>query len=1662
MKKAAKSGISIALIACMIFSAFPSGAFADNQPATASSNVPPLIVTEVVQNSANEANTGQDGFDAIEIYNTTDNDIDLSNYALAQKLDYVAPFAMTSVCDPKLYSPTYTGINKFTATSSYTAGEVADTGTLIIHSHDTKAVWIKWTPSSVTSPSSPYYALKKDSFVSTYGITDTSRICYAEYPKNLSGSSMTASLTQYSASYTAGSNFFLDNLAYIGQASPAGTPGNTARRGILYIVKNTATASTDKNHVLTNDSDIVSTAYYMRASTADNNKSIDLFYDPVLGVSYTPANSDSEHVTMQTATIGTGLKSWQIPGSGDNNKPVITNNTAQYFTGTTPEIQINGTATDETGLNSFHVMYRQTGSTAYKSSLLSNNCCMIKSAPVKSSTFSCKVPLNLSYYPFNGSTIDYYITAEDSSGNITYAGTPDSPLNVALGSAEDKSAAQDVIDLITALSGTDKNAVKSARSAYESLSTIQKLLVTNYNTLVSYESKLYNYGLLISEALPDPSLANSNDNTEFVEVYVTGDDPVPLADLQLKVGSSIDKYFLTEGEGPTLLQPHQTYVFAMYMTDSSTKSFLKYTSESDKAGFWAAFASNSTDFGNNLSLDKAHRIIVLQCDENGTGISGAGNLPNSYATTLSLYSIGKAATVASSTYNGEKESSPDIAAGKTALFKQAKGSITATIYQPKANATPGTILPGQLLSSDAGLASITVPVGTISPSFNTNTTAYTVTLPHGTKSAPSVSANASSTFATIAYTQAASTTGSAQIKVTSEDGKVTKTYTINFTVAKSNDATLSNLQFNGSGIDNFSPTTYTYNVKLPYGTTDAPIVSAVTSDGGATVSITQASTLTGSATVVVTAEDGATNKTYTVNFTLAEASTDNNLRSITVGNYNLSPAFDPATTNYTVILPAGTSIPPAIDALLEDSTATMSIVQAKSVNDSATVVVTAQNKDVKTYTVTFKVAKSSDATLSDLTVGGVTIDNFSPATENYTVTLPYGTSIVPMVSATTANKSATANVTAASTLPGETEIVVTAEDGTTKTYSITFTVAGTPAYVTVEHLIDAIGIVSMDSGPAIAAARTAYNNLSPADQALVSNYKTLTDAETAFDTLEADNVIALIDAIGAIPTETSVDAANSAYNGLSVLQKALVPDEKKDALTAAADKLAVSLAKESLSIASTLTENITLPKTISTKYGDVIVTWASSNTAYISNDGVVTRPSSAIGNVPVVLTATITKNTALDLAPFGTTIIAEAAPKTYIVTIADPVNGAISGAGAYSDGEYATLRAIPSPNYNFNGWYAGNELVSPLPNYSFKVTSDLSLTSSFVEMPKGSLTVIAEGNGIVKMNNDSAGLAPNFEAQPVKGSSIHITATPSDGDTFAYWQDTISGSIISTQPSCDFIMGENISVKAVFVRIPTAETTQFTVIFKDKSGKILQSSSVGKGLAASPPSTPNFAGYQFTGWDKSFNNVTSDLTVNAVYKRLDTTYTVTVVNGTLSTGGTSGQFKFDMPVTVVANTAPSGQKFSYWSQDGVKISTDSTYNYFAPMNATTLEAVFVSSAVSAVNSPFITLSSDIQMDSVNKTIMFTANRSVPSGYTLVESGVLLLKSNTPLTAELTIDTANVIRGKIKNNSTNQFYIRKCNVTSGDTWYARAYLIYKDADGNVIIVYSSNTVSQTMN
>ncbi len=86
--------------------------------------------------------------------------------------------------------------------------------------------------------------------------------------------------------------------------------------------------------------------------------------------------------------------------------------------------------------------------------------------------------------------------------------------------------------------------------------------------------------------------------------------------------------------------------------------------------------------------------------------------------------------------------------------------------------------------------------------------------------------------------------------------------------AAGSDASLSDLQVNGTSLSGFNSSVTNYQYELVVGTTTVPQVTlATTTDPGATVtSITQASGIPGTASVLVTSQNGSVTKTYNINF----------------------------------------------------------------------------------------------------------------------------------------------------------------------------------------------------------------------------------------------------------------------------------------------------------------------------------------------------------------------------------------------------------------------------------------------------------------------------------------------------------------------------------------------------------------------------------------------------------------------------------------------------------------------------------------------------------------------------------------------------------------------------------------------------------------------------
>ena len=320
---------------------------------------------------------------------------------------------------------------------------------------------------------------------------------------------------------------------------------------------------------------------------------------------------------------------------------------------------------------------------------------------------------------------------------------------------------------------------------------------------------------------------------------------------------------------------------------------------------------------------------------------------------------------------------------------------------------------------------------------------YTVELPYGTTIVPQVTAQGQEDEQTITITQANSITGKAEIFVTAADKKNTATYTIQFKVAQLSDNTLKDIKVNGISIAGFSPNQTLYRVSLPTTTSSIPTVEAVSAYPAGEQTITHTAptslaNLDGSQHIInVTTPGNPTPKTYKLTYKL-EASSYSLLKDLQMGE-NLITNFDPNQFTYYVNLPVGTTELPTITYEKGESTQTVSITEGGLNGTTKVTVVAGNGVDQTEYKIVVSTAKSEISSLNMIYIGGDALEGFDPAKTSYTYTLPIGTTELPAITYDKGDEYQKVVVTTGG-INGITRIAVTAENGSSTIYQISFSV----------------------------------------------------------------------------------------------------------------------------------------------------------------------------------------------------------------------------------------------------------------------------------------------------------------------------------------------------------------------------------------------------------------------------------------------------------------------------------------------------------------------------------------------------------------------------------------------------------------------------------------------
>jgi len=284
------------------------------------------------------------------------------------------------------------------------------------------------------------------------------------------------------------------------------------------------------------------------------------------------------------------------------------------------------------------------------------------------------------------------------------------------------------------------------------------------------------------------------------------------------------------------------------------------------------------------------------------------------------------------------------------------------------------------------------------------------------------------------------------VTITAEDG-TSKIYTLEITRKESNNNNLALLStLEGMLSPAFTKENLNYTMQVPYEIKELTI-TAVAEDANAEFHVEGNSDFTvGSDNVVyipVTAEDGTT-KTYQIKVTrLPQA--NNFLTSLTVTSqsgrtYPLSPTFNKNTLNYTIEIDEEDSrLTIAGEKEVVSSTATgLGDIDVTAFPYNHQVVVTSAGGIDRVYNITINKIKSSNAKLKDITVSTGTLSPvFDPDTLEYTVNVDSETTTIDIDAVLNKGQTVAGNGTHNLSYGDNSfPLAVTAEDGTTKTYTV--------------------------------------------------------------------------------------------------------------------------------------------------------------------------------------------------------------------------------------------------------------------------------------------------------------------------------------------------------------------------------------------------------------------------------------------------------------------------------------------------------------------------------------------------------------------------------------------------------------------------------------------------
>ena len=194
-----------------------------------------------------------------------------------------------------------------------------------------------------------------------------------------------------------------------------------------------------------------------------------------------------------------------------------------------------------------------------------------------------------------------------------------------------------------------------------------------------------------------------------------------------------------------------------------------------------------------------------------------------------------------------------------------------------------------------------------------------------------------------------------------------------------------------------------------------------------------------------------------------------------------------------------------------------------------------------------------------------------------------------------------------------------------------------------------------------------------------------------------------------------------------------------------------------------------------------------------------------------------------------------------------------SGTGS----EWTNIANVYDGNQSTSGSVSTSRLT--YVNKTLVLDFDTSVIPSGATINSATLTIRSQGGkttitAYVDINQDSAN---RVISQKQTTSASNYTADVTD-----YMSDLTS---VEVTPYNSNWSGNTFVLYELWIDVDYTASTTYTVRFLDWDNSVISTQTVTRGGSATAPPNPTRDGYTFTGWDKSFTNITANTDIHAQY-----------------------------------------------------------------------------------------------------------------------------------------------------------------------------------------------------